>query len=99
MALLALRSQYRLAGIVALSGYLPLRQVPPLIAPANAETPVLMCHGDADPTVSFLPNPACQHFAWRNHLQPELPLHSKDVLKHRVSAIDYCCRSASNLDR
>ena len=52
MALLALRSQHRLAGIVALSGYLPLRRFPPLIAPANMETPVLMCHGDADPTVS-----------------------------------------------
>ena len=52
MALLALRSQHKLAGIVALSGYLPLRQSPPLIAPENMETPVLMCHGDADPTVS-----------------------------------------------
>ncbi len=52
MALLALRSQHRLAGIVALSGYLPLRRFPPLIALGNMGTPVLMCHGDADPTVS-----------------------------------------------
>ena len=58
MALLALRSQHRLAGIVALSGYLPLRQFPPLIAPANMDTPVLMCHGDADPTVSAACFPA-----------------------------------------
>ena len=62
MALLALRSEHRLAGIVALSGYLPLRPSPPLIAPENMDTPVLMCHGDADPTVSglvSLPRDAC----------------------------------------
>ena len=52
MAVLALRSQHRLAGIVALSSYLPLRKFPPLVSASNAETPVLMCHGDADPTVS-----------------------------------------------
>ena len=52
VAVLALRSQHRLAGIVALSAYLPLRKFPPLVSPSNAETPVLMCHGDADPTVS-----------------------------------------------
>ena len=52
VAVLALRSQHRLAGIVALSAYLALRKFPPLLSPSNAETPVLMCHGDADPTVS-----------------------------------------------
>lgn len=54
MALLALRSQHSLAGIVALSAYLPLRKFPPLVAPANSKTPVFVCHGDADPTVSCL---------------------------------------------
>ena len=52
MALLALRLQHRLAGVLALSSYLPMRSGPdPVISPANAGTPVLMLHGDADPTV------------------------------------------------
>jgi hypothetical protein len=51
-ALLALRLQHRLAGVLALSSYLPMRGGPdPVISPENAETPVLMLHGDADPTV------------------------------------------------
>ena len=51
-ALLLLRSSHKLAGVLALSSYLPMRagHGNPL-APANLQTPVLMLHGDADPTV------------------------------------------------
>jgi len=47
-----LRCQHRLAGIVALSGYLPLadRLATERSAP-NLKTPILMAHGTADPVV------------------------------------------------
>jgi phospholipase/carboxylesterase len=47
-----LRHASRLAGMVALSGYLPLRDA--LVrekSPANADTPILMCHGREDVVV------------------------------------------------
>ena len=51
-ALLSLRLPHRLAGVVALSAYLPLRDGPgPVVSPENMQTTVLMLHGDADPTV------------------------------------------------
>lgn len=52
-ALLMLRSEMKLAGILALSGYLPLRNLPGAIGEANKVTPVLMCHGDSDMVVAY----------------------------------------------
>ena len=47
-----LRFPKRLAGIMALSGYLPLAEtLPAERTPANANTPVFMAHGTADPVV------------------------------------------------
>lgn len=48
-----LRYPHRLAGILALSGYLPLADT--LAAerhPANAQTPIFMAHGSQDPVVA-----------------------------------------------
>lgn len=50
-ALMQLRRDVPLAGVVALSGYLPLAGDGAASA-ANAATPVLMCHGDADQVVA-----------------------------------------------
>lgn len=47
-----LRHGARLAGIICLSGYLPLRErLVADLAPANRSTPVLMCHGREDVVV------------------------------------------------
>lgn len=47
---LGLRFPQRLAGILALSTYLPLHQtLPQEAAPANRDVPILMCHGQFDP--------------------------------------------------
>jgi phospholipase/carboxylesterase len=47
-----LRHDEPLAGIIALSCYLPLRErLPGDIHPANRETPILMCHGREDVVV------------------------------------------------
>lgn len=53
VALMMLRSDYALGGIVALSGYLPLREAPGVVSKANAKTPVFMGHGNADQTVDY----------------------------------------------
>ncbi|XP_015124648.1 acyl-protein thioesterase 1 [Diachasma alloeum] len=42
-----------LAGVVALSAWLPLHQQFPAIAVGNKDTPVLQCHGDCDPIVPY----------------------------------------------
>ena len=48
----ALRHPQRLAGVMALSTYLPLRQtVATEATPANRDVPILMCHGLRDPMV------------------------------------------------
>lgn len=48
----ALRHPQRLAGVMALSTYLPLRQtLAAEAAPANRDIPILMCHGLRDPMV------------------------------------------------
>lgn len=53
-ALLALRGGAELAGIAALSGYLPLHSHPPgVVSEANRGTPVFMAHGDSDQVVAF----------------------------------------------
>lgn len=43
----------KLAGVVGMSTYVPLRKEPPLVGAANQDTPVLLCHGDADAVVSY----------------------------------------------
>jgi phospholipase/carboxylesterase len=48
----ALRHPKRLAGVMALSTYLPLREsLTAEGAPANKDVPILMCHGVRDPMV------------------------------------------------
>jgi phospholipase/carboxylesterase len=50
-----LRYPQRLAGVMALSTYLPLAAVlPQEAAPANKQTPILMAHGIYDPVVPYL---------------------------------------------
>ena len=53
VALLMLRSELQLAGVAALSTYLPLREEPGVVSAANKQVPVLMCHGDADHVVQY----------------------------------------------
>jgi phospholipase/carboxylesterase len=49
-----LRHPQRLAGVMALSTYLPLREsLAAEAAPANRDVPILMCHGLHDPVVPF----------------------------------------------
>lgn len=61
----ALRYPQRLAGVMALSTYLPLRPtLPAEAAPANRAVPILMCHGVRDPMV-----PATLGAASRDALQ------------------------------
>lgn len=49
-----LRHEHTLAGILALSTYLPLRaQLQTQLAPANRATPILMCHGSQDEVVQL----------------------------------------------
>lgn len=50
MSLMALRSRYALAAVVAMAAYLPLATQAPEMSPANQHTPILLCHGDSDPT-------------------------------------------------
>ncbi|KAK9846552.1 hypothetical protein WJX81_006446 [Elliptochloris bilobata] len=52
-SLMALRSNYSLAGVVSLSGYLPLATQAPEVSPANARTPIFMCHGDQDQVIAY----------------------------------------------
>jgi phospholipase/carboxylesterase len=48
----ALRHKERLAGVLALSTYLPLQDaVAAEAAPANRDVPILMCHGSFDPVL------------------------------------------------
>ncbi|MCX7036397.1 MAG: alpha/beta hydrolase-fold protein [Proteobacteria bacterium] len=49
-----LRHSQRLAGILALSTYLPLRaQLSAELSAANSQVPILMCHGTHDPVVTL----------------------------------------------
>ena len=52
VALLMLRSQIRLAAILAMSTWLPLANEQPILSSEAQQTPVLMCHGNADQVVS-----------------------------------------------
>mmetsp|Transcript_2174 Transcript_2174/g.8524 ORF Transcript_2174/g.8524 Transcript_2174/m.8524 type:complete len:239 (-) Transcript_2174:404-1120(-) len=48
------RLEEKIAGIVALSTWLPLREsYPEELSESNKETPILMCHGGADQVVPF----------------------------------------------
>ena len=50
-----LRHNVKLAGVMALSTYLPLAEsLPQEAAPANARTPIFMAHGTLDPIVPYL---------------------------------------------
>jgi lysophospholipase-2 len=53
IALSCLRGSKKLAGVVGMSTYVPLRKEAPIVADANKETPVLLCHGDVDAVVSY----------------------------------------------
>lgn len=46
-------SQKPVAGIIGLSTWLPLHKKFPKATKANLETPILLCHGDADSVVSL----------------------------------------------
>jgi len=62
---IGLRRPRRLAGVMALSAYLPVRATLAADAsPANRETPILMCHGVHDGVV-----PLSLGVASREHLQ------------------------------
>jgi phospholipase/carboxylesterase len=82
-----LRLPHRLAGIMALSGYLPL--VDRLAAerhPANAQTPVFMAHGTQDPVVVIARGEASrdalaalsQPVAWHSYPMPH-SLHPQEI--------------------
>eukprot|EP00798_Chlamydomonas_sp_ICE-L_P000530 gene529-1942_t len=52
-SLLMLRSSMQFAGIVAMSGYLILKDKGTIVSEENKATPILVCHGDADQVVTF----------------------------------------------
>lgn len=49
----ALTFPQRLAGVVALSCWMPLRKSIPNVAKAPLDIPILQCHGDCDPIVPY----------------------------------------------
>ena len=51
LALLSLRQAVGLAGVLSMSGYLTMANET-LLSEENKATPLLMCHGTADPVVS-----------------------------------------------
>jgi lysophospholipase II len=53
IALSCLRATQKIAGVVGMSTYVPLRKEAPVISEQNADTPVLLCHGDADQVVAY----------------------------------------------
>ncbi|KAI9023649.1 Phospholipase/carboxylesterase/thioesterase [Phycomyces nitens] len=49
-----LTTEYKLAAIIGCSGRIPrANKILPAMTEANKTTPILMCHGDDDPVVSF----------------------------------------------
>lgn len=68
-----IRSRERLAGVVALSAYLPFSsRVQAEVSQTNRELPILMCHGTKDPVVSV-----------------ELGQMSRDVLKEHGYEVEW----------
>lgn len=53
VALMMLRSSTPLGGVVGLSTYVPMRNEQPVVSEANQQTPIFLCHGDADQVVAF----------------------------------------------
>ncbi|KAI8579892.1 hypothetical protein K450DRAFT_239591 [Umbelopsis ramanniana AG] len=52
--LTGLTSEYKFAGIIGLSGWLPLHsKISAMASDANKKTPIFMGHGDIDPVVQF----------------------------------------------
>ncbi|KAF9583182.1 hypothetical protein BGW38_010078 [Lunasporangiospora selenospora] len=52
--LVGLTAEDRMAGIVALSGYIPLHEkIMTIVKDANRDTPIFWGHGDADPVVPY----------------------------------------------
>ncbi|KAF9132866.1 hypothetical protein BGW39_011159 [Mortierella sp. 14UC] len=50
----ALTSEYRFAGVTALSGYLPLHtKIMAMVSDANRKTPIFWGHGDSDQVVKY----------------------------------------------
>ena len=82
-----LRLPQRLAGIMALSGYLPLAErITAERHAANAQTPVFMAHGTQDPVVAIARGEASrdalaalgQPVVWRSYPMPH-SLHPKEI--------------------
>jgi len=82
-----LRLPQRLAGIMALSGYLPLAdRITAERHPANAQTPVFMAHGTQDPVVVIARGEASrdalaalgQPVAWHSYPMPH-SLHPQEI--------------------
>jgi phospholipase/carboxylesterase len=68
-----LRQSDALAGIMALSAYLPLEaQLPRELTPAGRGTALLMCHGSRDPV-----------------LAPDLGIHARDLLRSLGVTVDW----------
>lgn len=67
LSLLSLRASVKLAGVVGLSCYLPLASAGSIVSPENKSTPLLMCHGTADPVVRALHAASCA-CGWRVHV-------------------------------
>lgn len=67
-----LRHEQALAGIVALSGYLPLTSsLPAELADANRDIPILFCHGDHDPVIPVHYGRASAELLERHGYRPE----------------------------
>jgi len=82
-----LRLQQRLAGIMALSGYLPLAdRLAAERHPVNAQTPIFMAHGTQDPVVVIARGEASrdalaalgQPVAWHSYPMPH-SLHPQEI--------------------
>uniref|UniRef100_A0A7S1X842 Phospholipase/carboxylesterase/thioesterase domain-containing protein n=1 Tax=Tetraselmis chuii TaxID=63592 RepID=A0A7S1X842_9CHLO len=53
VAMMGARSSKKLAGIVGMSTYMPLREEEPVLSAENMSTPILMCHGERDMVVAY----------------------------------------------
>jgi phospholipase/carboxylesterase len=82
-----LRLPQRLAGIMAMSGYLPLAdRITAERHPANAQTPIFMAHGTQDPVVVIARGEASrdalealgQPVAWHSYPMPH-SLHPQEI--------------------
>jgi len=58
---IGLRSHYKLAGVMALSTYLPLAEELPLQAATSSTPPIFMAHGHYDPVVPMLAGMHSKH--------------------------------------